>query len=72
MILEIHPKSKKITIEIPEEFIDKDVEVIVREKKSDLDELFGIFSDIKPNYEMEEKAWELAVLEKYGKKDDKN
>jgi hypothetical protein len=72
MILEFHPKSRKITIEIPEEFIDKDVEVIVREKKSNLDELFGIFSDIKPNYEMEEKAWELAVLEKYGKKNDKN
>jgi hypothetical protein len=68
MILEFHPKSRKITIEIPEEFIDKDVEVIVREKKSNLDELFGIFSDIKPNYEMEEKAWELAVLENYGKK----
>ncbi|MEO1927259.1 MAG: hypothetical protein ABGX26_01030 [Nautiliaceae bacterium] len=72
MILEFHPKSRKITIEIPEEFIDKDVEVIVREKKSNLDELFGIFSDIKPNYEMEEKAWELAVLENYGKKNDKN
>ena len=72
MILNIHPKSKKITIEIPEELVDKDVEVIIREKKSDLDELFGIFSDIKPNYELEEKAWELAVLEKYGKKDDKN
>jgi hypothetical protein len=72
MILEIHPKSKKVTIEIPDEFIDKDVEVIVREKKSDLDELFGIFSDINSNYEEEKKAWELAVLEKYGKKDDKN
>jgi len=66
MILEVHPKTKKITIEIPEEFVDKDLKVEVK-PKSNLDELFGVFSDIKPNYEMEEKAWELAVKEKYGK-----
>jgi len=34
MILEIHPKSKKITIEIPEEFVGKDLRVEVKPKKS--------------------------------------
>ena len=66
MVLEIHPKSRKITIEIPEEMVDKDLKVEVKPKGS-LDELFGIFSDIEPDYEMEKKGWELAVKEKYGK-----
>ena len=34
MILEVHPKTKKITIEIPEEFVDKDLKVEVKPKKS--------------------------------------
>jgi len=34
MILEIHPKSKKITIEIPDEFVDKDLKIEVKTKKS--------------------------------------
>jgi len=67
MELIIHPKEDKITIEIPKEWVNKD---LVIKPKNDLDELFGIFSHIKPNYELEEKAWEIAVKEKYGKKDD--
>ena len=74
MILEIHPKSKKITIEIPDELVDKDLKIEIK-PKSDLDELAGSLkiSKEKVNYELEEKAWELAVLEKYGKiKNDKD
>ena len=36
MILELHPTNKKITIEIPDEFVDKDVEVIIKRKKKSL------------------------------------
>jgi len=73
MILEIHPKSKKITIEIPDELVDKDLKIEIK-PKSDLDELAGSLkiSKKKVNYELEEKAWELAVLEKYGEINDKN
>jgi len=34
MILEIHPKSKKITIEIPKEFVNRDLKVEIKPKKS--------------------------------------
>jgi len=73
MILEIHPKSKKITIEIPEEFIGQDLRVEVKPKSS-LDELGGSIkvSKEKIDYELESKAWELAVLEKYGGKNGKS
>jgi len=74
MILEIHPKSKKITIEIPDELVDKDLKIEIKQK-SDLGELAGSLKipKEKVNYELEEKAWELAVLEKYGKiKNDKD
>jgi len=73
MILEIHPKSKKITIEIPDEFVGKDLKVEVK-PKSNLDELGGSIKIQKEkiNYELESKAWELAVLEKYGGKNDKS
>jgi len=74
MILEIHPKTKKITIEIPDELVNKDLKIEIK-PKSDLDELAGSLkiSKEKVNYELEEKAWELAVLEKYGKiKNDKD
>ena len=67
MILEIHPKSRKITIEIPEEFVDRDLNIEVK-PKDDIDELFGYFSHIQPKYELEKKAWEMAVLEKYAQK----
>ena len=73
MILEVHPKTKKITIEIPEEFVDKDLKVEVK-PKSNLDELAGSLRVPKKmiDYELEKKAWELAVLEKYGKQNDKS
>ena len=34
MILNIHPKSKKITIEIPEELVDRDLRIEIKPKKS--------------------------------------
>ena len=73
MILDIHPKSKKVTIEIPEELVDKDLRIEIRPKR-DLNKLAGSLKipKEKVNYETEKKAWELAVLEKYGKKYDKN
>ena len=48
--------------------MDKDLKVEV-EPKSSLDELAGSIKVPKEmiNYELEEKAWELAVKEKYGK-----
>jgi len=67
MILEIHPKSRKITIEIPEEFVDRDL--IIKPKNS-LDDLAGSLKVPKEmiDYEKEKKAWEMAVLEKYAQK----
>ena len=66
MFLETHPKTKKITIEIPDEFIDKDLLIEVEPKKS-LDDLAGSLKvpKNKINYTLEEKAWEEAVKEKY-------
>ena len=73
MILELHPTNKKITIEIPDEFVDKDLKVEIK-PKSNLNELAGSLKIDKEmvNYELEKKAWELAILEKYGKLNDKN
>jgi len=73
MVIEIHPKDKKITIEIPDELVDKDLKIEIK-PKSNLDELAGSLKipKEKVNYELEEKAWELAVLEKYRKINDKN
>jgi len=34
MVIEIHPKDKKITIEIPDELVDRDLKVEVKPKKS--------------------------------------
>jgi hypothetical protein len=43
MILELYPKTKKITIELPDELVGKRVEVIIKEKeKSVLNELGGV------------------------------
>ena len=67
MILNIHPKSKKVTIEIPEELVDKDLQIEVEPKKS-LDDLAGSLKVSKEiNYELEKKAWEIAIREKYDK-----
>jgi len=73
MVLEIHPKNKKITIEIPKEFIDKDLKVEIK-PKNELDELAGSLKLAKNvvNYELEKRAWEMAILEKYGKENAKN
>jgi hypothetical protein len=66
MELIIHPKEDKITIEIPKEWVNKD---LVIKPKNDLDELAGSIKIPKEkiNYELEKRAWEIAVLEKYGK-----
>jgi hypothetical protein len=71
--ISIHPKSKKIEIEIPEEFINKDLKIEIK-PASILDELAGSLKVSKKdvNYDLEKRAWEMAVLEKYGKHNDKN
>jgi hypothetical protein len=73
MIIKIHPKRKKIEIELPDEYVDKELKIEIK-PKSDLNKLAGSLKVPKEkiNYELEKKAWELAVLEKYGAKNGKN
>ncbi len=64
----IHPKTQKVTIEIPKEYIDKDLEIVVKPKSN----LAGLAGSLKVpkemiDYELEKKAWEMAVREKYAK-----
>ncbi len=61
MILNIHPKSKKITIEIPEELVDKDLRVEIKPKKS----LRGILK-VKETKD-ESNAWLKWVKANYDK-----
>ncbi len=61
MILNIHPKSKKITIEIPEELVDKDLRVEIKPKKS----LRGILK-VKDTKD-ESNAWLKWVKANYDK-----
>jgi hypothetical protein len=68
MEISIHPKNNKIEIEIPEEFVNKDLKIEIK-PASILDELAGSLKVSKKivNYDLEKKAWEMAVLEKYEK-----
>jgi hypothetical protein len=62
MILEIHPKSKKITIELSEEYIDQDVKIIVKPKKKSLR------GRLKIEYPKDENnAWLKWIKKKYEK-----
>ncbi|NPA12225.1 MAG: hypothetical protein GXO62_08275 [Epsilonproteobacteria bacterium] len=69
MELVIHPKTKKVTIEIPHNWVDKDLQIQINPKIT-LEELGGSIKipKEKVNYELEEKAWEKAVFEKYNKR----
>ena len=68
MILKLHPKTKKITIELPDDLVDKDLRIEITPNKR-LDELGGSLKIPKEkiNYELEKKGWEEAVKEKYDK-----
>ena len=68
MEISIHPKNNKIEIEIPEEFVNKDLKIEIK-PASILDESAGSLKVSKKdvNYDLEKKAWKMAVLEKYGK-----
>ena len=61
MILNIHPKSKKVTIEIPEELVGKDLQIEIKPKKS----LRGILK-VKETKD-ESNAWLKWVKNNYDK-----
>jgi len=74
----ITPKDNNLIIKIPNEYIGKEIEYIVfpindskieQSKKVDIDSIGGIlnkYADIS-KMELEDKAWELHVLDKFGK-----
>ena len=80
----IEPKSNELTIKIPKEYINKKVEfimfaldeeekVIKEEKKSNkkMNSLRGVFNKYADSQKvaLEDKAWELHVMDKFKKND---